>query len=107
VWDALPKVNDLALRLLNAGVTVCASDEFGADRDGQKNFRDIALWIGRNLEQQRNDLAFKVGAWGIKMLHDLPIFRLVDHDAEHLDVLTLLPDIRLDQKIEILRWSSD
>jgi DNA-directed RNA polymerase, mitochondrial len=40
----------------------------GVDDDGQKNYRDIALWIGRCFNQRKNKLALKVGAWGVNML---------------------------------------
>ena len=66
VWAALRgiEIADLTLRLLTAGVTVAAG--LGVDDDGDKNFRDIALWISRNLISSRNrGLAFQVGVWGI------------------------------------------
>ena len=66
VWAALRgiEIADLTLRLLTAGVTVTAG--LGVDDDGDKNFRDIALWISRNLISSRNrGLAFQVGVWGI------------------------------------------
>ena len=71
VWGALKgiKIDDLALRLLTAGITVCFAADLGADDDGQKNFRDIALWISRNLVSTRDrELALKVGVWGINRL---------------------------------------
>ena len=77
VWAALKgiKIDDLALRLLTAGITVCADDGLGVDDDGQKNFRDIALWIARNLVAVRDrELALKIGTWGINRLLSLPIF---------------------------------
>jgi hypothetical protein len=43
------KIDDLTLRLLTAGITVCHGNDLGVDDDDQKNFRDIALWIARNL----------------------------------------------------------
>jgi hypothetical protein len=66
VWAALRgiEIAGLTLRLLTAGVTVTAG--LGVDDDGDKNFRDIALWISRNLISSRNrGLAFQVGVWGI------------------------------------------
>ena len=74
------KDEDLAFRLLVAGVSVCYAKNLGVDSDGQKNFRDIALWIGRNLGQ-RGKLGLEVGAWGINRLLYLPIFDLVDTDV--------------------------
>ena len=71
VWGALKgiKIDDLALRLLTAGITVCFAADLGADDDGQKNFRAIALWISRNLVSTRDrELALKVGVWGINRL---------------------------------------
>jgi cold shock CspA family protein len=60
-------VKDLALRLLMAGITVCAADQLGVDRHGRKKFLNIALWTGRNLDQDENEPAFNVGKWGIEM----------------------------------------
>ena len=79
VWKALKgiKDDDLAVRLLIAGVSVSYAPGLGCDDDGQKNFRNIALWIGRNLGQ-KGELGFRVGAWGVDMLLSLPIFALVD-----------------------------
>ena len=54
--------------------------DLGSDSDGQKNFRDIAFWIGRNLGH-RGELGLKVGAWGVDMLLSLPIFALVEGDV--------------------------
>ena len=79
VWGALRGLSDddLALRLIVAGVSVCGSDGLGVDDDGEKNFRDIALWIGRNLSQTRDTaIRFKAGAWGVNMLAALPVFEL-------------------------------
>ena len=87
VWGALKgiKIDDLALRLLTAGITVCFAADLGADDDGQKNFRAIALWISRNLVSTRDrELAFKVGVWGINRLCELPIFELGDDDVLEL-----------------------
>ena len=80
VWRVLKDLDDLALRLLIAGISVCAGDHIGTNAVGQKNFRDVALWIGRNLSQNKNELALKDGAWGINMLTALPIFTLGDGD---------------------------
>jgi len=84
VWRALKdiKIDDLTLRLLTAGITVCHGNDLGVDDDDQKNFRDIALWIARNLFPTRDrELALKVGVWGINGLCKLPIFELGDDDV--------------------------
>src|SRR5262245_35099350 len=65
---------ELAFRLLVAGISVSEANNRGADDDGVKNFRATAEWIGRNLGQQRGELCVKVGAWGINRLIELPIF---------------------------------
>jgi DNA-directed RNA polymerase len=77
VWKALRGLDDetLALRLLIAGINVAGADDLGTDRDGEKNLRDMARWVGRNLGQQR-ELGLRVGAWGIDTLTALPIFAL-------------------------------
>ena len=79
LWRALRGVDDetLAWRLLTAGQSVCDSDNLGIDKDGEKNFRDIALWIGRNLGH-KGKVGLKVGAWGIDLLVTLPCFALDD-----------------------------
>ena len=97
VWAALKgiKIDDLALRLLTAGITVCADDGLGVDNDGQKNFRDIALWIARNLVSvQDRELALKIGTWGINRLLSLPIFEESD------GVLELVLTDRLDTLLD-------
>src|SRR5262245_1512211 len=67
---------ELAFRLLVAGISVSEANNLGADDDGVKNFRATAEWIGRNLGQQRGELCVKVGAWGINRLIELRIFAL-------------------------------
>ena len=81
VWAALKgiKIDDLVLRLLTAGITVCYDVGLGVGNDGEKNFRDIALWIARHLVAVRDrKLALKVGTWGINRLCELPIFKFDD-----------------------------
>jgi len=91
VWRALKGMDDevLAIRLLVAGVSVSEDGKLGTDDDGQKNVRDQARFIGRNLGQQR-ELGFLVGVWGINMLLSVPVFAL-DGDllrmTESADVL--------------------
>ena len=100
IWKALRGLanDDLALRLLIAGVSVCYASDLGSDDDGQKNFRDIALWIGRNLGQ-KGELGCRIGAWGVDMLLSLPIFALVDGGV--LDIpLTERLDAFLDDVLE-------
>jgi DNA-directed RNA polymerase len=81
VWRALKGTDDaLALRLLVAGISVSEPGELGADGNGEKNYRDQARWIGSNFGQQRK-LGLKVGAWGINMLQDLPVFALDTGDV--------------------------
>jgi DNA-directed RNA polymerase len=77
VWRALKDMDDatLAIRLLIAGMTV-AEGKLGVDKNGEKNFRDQAVFIGRNLGQQQRRLAFEVGGWGIDMLQSLSVFDL-------------------------------
>lgn len=95
VWRALKDidVDTLALRLLVAGIT--ASGDLGADENGERNFRDTALWIGRNLGQHR-EIGLKVGAWGTNMLLALPIFGL-DGDVLRL---TAAADELMDDVLE-------
>jgi hypothetical protein len=79
--------DDVALALLVAGISVCASDTLGTDKKtGEKNFRDIALWIGLQLGY-RGVKGLRKGAWGIKQLIALPVFKL------DRDILTLTDDV--------------
>ncbi len=97
VWGALRgiEIDDLALRLLTAGISLSADDNLGVDDDGKKNFRDIALWIARNLVSIRDrKLALKVGVWGINQLCELPLFELQD------DVLELVLTDKLDTLLD-------
>jgi hypothetical protein len=97
VWRALRGHDDdtLALRLLTAGISVCYSDKLGVDENGEKHFREIALWIGRNLGIGResihqSELVVKVGAWGACMLTALPVFTF---EGDKILTLTLTDDI--------------
>jgi hypothetical protein len=81
---------------LVAGISACYASDLGIDSEGQKNCRDIALWIARNLAPVRDrKLAAKVGAWGINRLLALPIFDLDENDVLEL-VLTDPLDALLD-----------
>ena len=64
VWRALRGIDDdtLAIRLLVAGISVSECRNLGIDDDGEKSFRDQALWIGRTFDQ-RGELALRVGTW--------------------------------------------
>jgi DNA-directed RNA polymerase, mitochondrial len=97
VWRALRGVVDetLADRLLIAGISVAEGGDLGTDEDGEKNFRDMALWIGRNLGHRR-ELGLKVGTWGINMLLTLPAFAL---DGDVLRMTASVDDL-MDQVIE-------
>jgi hypothetical protein len=61
----------LALNLMAAGISVAWADDLGVDRDGRKNLRNMACWIGSNL-RCRGETGVKVGVWAIEMLRDLP-----------------------------------
>ena len=84
VWKALQGISDedIALRLLTAGISVCASATIGVSDDGEATFRDSALWIGRNLcPRQNRETRFRVGAWGTSLLVELPTFTLTADDV--------------------------
>ena len=83
IWRQLKDIDDLALLLLTAGVTAAMSKEVGVDDDGDKNCRDMAIWVGRSLIGYRSDdhLLLKVGAWGIDRLIGLPFFALNSDDV--------------------------
>jgi hypothetical protein len=57
---------ELAIQLLVAGINVCDDVRFGIDKDGNKTFRDQAIWIGYNfgVREDESELTLKVGAWG-------------------------------------------
>jgi DNA-directed RNA polymerase, mitochondrial len=64
----------IARTLLEAGITVCADNDFGTDA-GDRNFTNIALWIGRNFPcKESTELELDVGSWGMCLLEMLPIF---------------------------------
>jgi DNA-directed RNA polymerase, mitochondrial len=100
VWRALKGMGDdaLAIRLLVAGISVAEDGDLGADDDGVTNFRDQALFIGRNLGQQRLT-ALKVGAWGVNMLTSLPVFALDGDDGDILK-MTVGADILMDEVLD-------
>jgi DNA-directed RNA polymerase, mitochondrial len=78
IWPSLKPIKneDLARRLLVAGINVAAAKDLGADREtGQKTYRDIALWMGRQFGE-RGEIGFKLGAWAVDLLSLLPCFDL-------------------------------
>jgi hypothetical protein len=62
VLRALRNFDDdtLVLSLLWAGISVSEPNGLGVDRSGDKNYREQAIWIGRNLGR-RGETGFKVG----------------------------------------------
>jgi hypothetical protein len=69
--------------LLAMGINAAADPRVGRDKDGIKNFRDQALWLGQHLGLKRPPrfLEFKVGAWAIEMLSGLSVFAINDDDG--------------------------
>jgi DNA-directed RNA polymerase len=83
-WQALKDIDDetLALRLLSNGISVSADNKLGVNGDGNKTFRDQALWVARNFGIKGDrELLLRVGVWGINMLLTLPIFVSGDDDV--------------------------
>jgi hypothetical protein len=76
VIPALEEIDDLPFKLLSLGITVAAGSTLGVNKDGKKTYTAIALWLGRHLYQQTEDveLTLRLGAWGTRMLIKLPIF---------------------------------
>jgi DNA-directed RNA polymerase, mitochondrial len=108
LWKTLKDVKNLPLRLLVAGINLCANHDIDTDDDDDPStpypascdsFRDDTLFIGRNLISQRgNELQVRAGAWGIDMLRRLPIFGL---DGRVLFLrLTDALDIRLTDEVK-------
>ena len=81
-------------RLLVMGITAAAGDGIGVDKEGVRNFRDQALWLGHHLKPNRKSrqLEFKLGAWGIDLLSELPVFALEDDGALSLPLTAALDD---------------
>jgi DNA-directed RNA polymerase, mitochondrial len=84
-WRALKDLDAdaLALRLVVNGISVSGDNKFGVNRDGDKTFRDQALWLARNIGIKDSDreLLLRVGTWSINMLLTLPIFVLGADDV--------------------------
>src|SRR5215831_10769304 len=78
--------------LLAMGITAAADERVGLDKDGIKNFRDQAIWLGQHLGLKRpqRDLEYKVGAWAIDQLNGLPVFAL---DEDCLLTIPLNPEL--------------
>ena len=80
VWRPLKgiSIEDIAARLLIAGISACWDDTLGADDEGHKTYLNQALWIADNLVYIRDrELAANVGIWGINRLLGLrPLFDL-------------------------------
>jgi hypothetical protein len=98
MWRALKGINDdtLAIRLLVAGISVAEGGDLGTDDDGKKNLRDQALWIGRC---QQSVPGLKVGAWGINMLTELPVFALDGNVLKMTAAADVLMDAVLDRAV--------
>jgi Autographiviridae RNA polymerase len=88
-------VDDLAERLLVAGISASEPGDLGADKHGKKNFRDQALWIGRNLGC-KGELGVRAGVWGINHLLSLPVFGL---DTGDILKMTALADDIMDEAL--------
>ena len=88
-------------RLMELGTTAAAGDGIGVDRDGIKNFRDQAIWLGEHLARRGvgRDLESKAGGWAISILARLsPPFAFED------GVLTLPLTPELDEWLnEVVR----
>ena len=80
-------------RLIVMGITAAAGEGIGVDKDGIRNVRDQALWLGQHLGIKRSQvkLQHRVGAWAIEILNDQP-FTLDEND-----VLTLPLTPELDE----------
>jgi DNA-directed RNA polymerase len=71
---------DIAHRLLIAGISVAMGKRFGVDEDDNKTPRDTAVWLGYNFTCKTRDAAHRVGIWGIGGLLTLSdVFRLDDN----------------------------
>jgi Autographiviridae RNA polymerase len=104
VWRALRGITDgdIALRLLVAGISVSEGGDLGVDEDGEKNLRDMALWIGRNLGK-RGEIGLKIGVWGMNMLVGLPVFGL---DGDILKMTVAADEIMDDVLVRALKSNS-
>src|SRR6516225_9337080 len=80
VRRAVRGLNDeeIAHRLLLAGISVAMAKRFGVDEDGNKTPRDTRVWLGYNFACETRDAAFRTGEWAIRGLLTLPIFDLDD-----------------------------
>lgn len=103
VWTALTGISseDIADRLLTAGVTACWGAHVGVDADRAKNYRDQRIWLGEQLavrkvqrkcvRSARGEIALKLGDWGSNLLASLPVFKF---DDDRLLTLPLTDEFR-------------
>jgi DNA-directed RNA polymerase len=71
---------DIAYRLLIAGISVAMGKRFGVDEDDNKTPRDTAVWVGYNFTCETRLAAFRTGTWGVGGLLTLSdVFRLDDN----------------------------
>jgi hypothetical protein len=84
-WKLLDMAEEeLARRLLNAGVTVCGTAGLAISRKHQRRtYLTTARWIGLNLGHEGLD-GHSVGGLGIELLRQLPAFDVDDKDVLHL-----------------------
>ena len=102
-WRALKEIKRdvLAERLLAAGILIASSGDLGADRDGEQNYRDARLWVGRQLVgDEEAEVEFDAGDWGIDRIIELPIFEL---DYRGVPTFTTTDD--LGDLADWVRWA--
>jgi DNA-directed RNA polymerase len=58
--------DEIARRLLLAGLSVAMGKRFGVDEDENKTPRDSRVWLGYNFACKTRDAAYNTGAWGIR-----------------------------------------
>jgi hypothetical protein len=71
---------DIARRLLLAGISVAMGKRFGVDEDDNKTPPDTAVWIGYNFACKTRLAASRTGTWGVTGLLTVPIFKLDNND---------------------------
>jgi DNA-directed RNA polymerase len=104
LWAALKgtSADDLAWRLLNAGISVAVYDKLGANKRGKKDIYDILSFVAYQLAPKCKDrrLLPKIGSWGVEMLRTLPIFEV---DGEVLVLSGDLNDFMDDVFVQAIR----
>jgi DNA-dependent RNA polymerase len=96
-YSSQPDICKVAERLLRFGFTAADCPSVGCDRDGNKNARDIFLFIGENLSQRQEkdpELEYRIGGWGARLLLRLVSPRFFGRDDDNVLIVSQSKEVK-------------